>query len=234
MAVATQQRMTLADVLLKEGLINEDQHSKAVSEHERSSRSMVRILTDMGAVSEQTRVDLLRKRYNVKVVKLGDVTPSAEVAGVMSKEACRKSHVVPLRIEDGSVVVAMEDPTDVRVISDIERAFGRSVRPLLAATREIQETIDKLADGADDSGPKYAKPGLLHKLLSTASVLSITFAPLILFYYVIQNTPVGRDWFASLSLNHFERGLTFVVVWGSWASVAYFVNDLIFGKSAEQ
>lgn len=233
-ATALAHKESLADLLLQEGKINEDQYRKALSEYDRSKRSLVRIFTDMGILNDFTRMKLFRDTLNVKMVDLKDVVPRTEVAGFIGRDACRKRMAVPLLIEDGVVVVAMEDPTDMRTLSDMEKVFSMPVKPVLAKDEEILECIVKLPDeGASSISGIYPriddKPGINH--VATLSLMMMVFIPILLFYYFVAATEVGREVYGALNLTAFENILVFVIVWGSWASIAYFFNDLIFGKS---
>ena len=222
---------TVADVLLREGWIDKSQYNTALQEYERTRRSLLRIFTDMGAIDEDQRLNLLARTMHCKVVSLRDVTPRSDVAGYMTREVCRRRHVVPLQLEDGSVLVAMEDPTDVRTLSDLEKIFSRSVRPVLASTQEIMETIDKLPDSPDGViDAEEPKESFSYTLVANLTLLLLVFIPIVAFYYYL-STETGKEWYSQFEFSTFENILVFVVVWGSWAAMAYFINDLIYGKS---
>lgn len=233
MAVTSSQRMSLADLLFTEGLIDKSQRDQAIEEYDRSKRSLIRILHDMGALSEDHRIDFLHRKYECPVVNLKDVTPRPEVAGFLSPEMCRLHHVVPIRKEGGAVLIAMEDPTDVNLVADLEKVFSATVKPVLATVDEIIGTIDRLpmtdtaARGEDD------EPTGLHKLASTLTLVLLAFTPMIASFYYIMISPQGQEWYASFGLTQFETGLVFMISWGSWAAIAYFINDLLFGRKLD-
>jgi hypothetical protein len=228
-------RITLADSMLKEGIISREQYDLAIDEYNRSKRSLVGILTEMGALSDQKRVEFLSRKTQCEIVRLKDVVPSVEVAGYMNRELCRRQHLVPLRIDANRVVIAMQDPTDLRLISDLERLFGRNIKPVLASGTDIAETIERLpleTTTRAKTGPGI-EIGLGYKLISTFTLLLLTLAPMaVSWWYVFQNEK-GQEWYSAFSFTTFETALLLMVVWGSWAAISYFINDLIFGQSAE-
>lgn len=234
MAVATPPRMTLADILLKEGIINRDQHSRAVQEYDRTNRSLVRILSDMEVLPDDLRLKILRKTFDCEFVNLEGVAPSPEVARFVSREVCQRAHAVPLRIVDGTVLLAMEDPTDMRVIQDFERLFSRSVKPVLSSSSDIAETIDRLPQSSDANKlfAEEEKESLGYRFLSTFSLALMVFGPMLAFMYFISRTTTGSEWYGSFEFSTFENALVFLIVWGCWASISYFITDLIFGKPA--
>jgi len=225
-------RITLADSMLKEGLISREQYDQAIDEYNRSKRSLVGILTDMGALNDQKRIEFLARKTQCEIVRLKDVVPSMEVAGFMTRDLCRRQHLVPLRIDANRVVIAMQDPTDLRLISDLERLFGRSIKPVLAGSQEILDTIERLPL---DNRPAVAglEIGLGYKLVSTFTLLLLTLAPMAASWWYVFQSPKGQEWYGAFSFTTFETALLLMVVWGSWAAISYFINDLIFGQSAE-
>lgn len=235
MAIASPHRMSLADVLLKEKIINKDQYRRALEEYDRTRRSLVRILTDMEVLTEDLRMDILRKHTDCELVHLKDVVPSAEVAGYVTKETCQHAHAVPLRIDEAGVIVAMEDPTDIRTLGDFEKIFGLGVRPVLARSDEIAETIERLPEAmTGGAAPAEPEASLGYRIFSTVMLMVIVFVPLIFFYYFVNRTSQGAEWFGSFALNKFEIVLLYVVTWSSWAAVGYFIHDLLFHKAPER
>lgn len=234
MPTAAAPKGSLADVLLAEGAINQSDYEKAIKEYERSRRSLVRIFQEMGLITERKRLELLQRTMDVKVVNLRDYTPSSDVYGYISREVCRKRMAVPLRFEEGEVVVAMEDPSDIRTTSDLEKLFGRGVKAVLATETDIKECIEKLPDeGISSLSGEVAKLDSKtgHRVASTLTLMLLVFAPTLTFYYWISQTATGQEWYQGFGFTTFENVLAFVVVWGSWAAVAYMINDLLFGES---
>lgn len=234
MAVTSPQRMSLADLLFTEGLIDESQRDQAIEEYDRSKRSLIRILHDMGALSEDHRIEFLHRKYACPVVKLDDVTPRADVTGFLSPEMCRLHHVVPIRREAGAVLMAMEDPTDMALIGDLEKVFSATIKPVLATVDEILETIDRLPQGQTmEAAGRADEPSGLRKLVSSLFLVVLAFTPMIVSYYYIMVNAAGQEWYASFGLTRFETGLVFMIAWGSWAAIAYFINDLLFGRKLD-
>lgn len=229
MATAAMKKETLADILLRDGFITQEQHDEALQQHGFTKRSLVRILSDMGAIDEDTRLRILRQRCSCDAVDLTDFTPEYSVVGRMTRKQCRRYHVVPLRRQGDAVVVAMEDPTDVRLLGDLEKIFGSPVKPVLAKSKSIADTIERLPELEDQTGVgPIIEPSVGWKISRRITLPLLVFLPLVFFYYVIVGTEAGKTWYGGLGLGTFEEILFFVVGWGSWAAIAYFLDDLIF------
>jgi hypothetical protein len=225
--------MSLADFLLAEGVISREQRDRALEESDAKKVPVLRVLQEMGALSDADRIKVLHRKANIPVVSLEDVVPRPEVAGFISRDICRHHRVVPVRKESGGIMVAMEDPTDIDLIADLEKVFGTTVRPVLAPLSDIMETIDRLPESG---APTYAEPearSWTKGLLSTVSLIILAFGPIVGSFYFININEFGREWYASYGFTNFETGLVFLIAWGCWASLAYFLNDLIFGTPKE-
>ncbi|MCC6545947.1 hypothetical protein IT570_02170 [Candidatus Sumerlaeota bacterium] len=230
MAAISTPRMTLADALLKEGVIDRDQHDRALKEYDRTKTSLIRILTEMGAINDKTRLEILRRSTDCDMINLENVVPSADVAMGMTRDQCRRMHLVPLRIDGNSVCVAMEDPTDLRALETIEKIFGKPAKPLLATSKQIFETIERLPASEASQEAVELPRSWGYKFFAFLSLLFLTLAPMAIFYCSVILTNAGRKWYNGLAMSQFENALFFMVVWGSWAGVAYFLNDVIFGR----
>jgi hypothetical protein len=228
--VSSAARITVADSLLKEGLINGEQYNLAIEDYKRTKRSLVMILMEAGALNDQKRVDFLARKTQCEVVRLKDVIPSMDVAGIIDREHCRRLHLVPLRRDNGRVMVAMLDPTDLRVVSDLERLFNAGIRPVLATSAEISETIERLP--LDKDAPTADTPGVGYAIVSLFSLGLLTLGPMAASYYYVFFNAVGSEWFEGFKLDTVSRAIVLMVGWGSWAAFAYFLNDLIFGRSS--
>ena len=51
--------------------------------------------------------------------------------------------VLPIEVENGSLLVAMVDPLDITVIDDLQRLTGKMVQPLVATEEEIIDAFQR-------------------------------------------------------------------------------------------
>jgi len=95
---------------------------------------------DVGAVIEMierksgTRVDL-------PLVDLKGYEVSQAALDLVPEDLARKHTLLPLRVEDGYLVVAMADPTNLYAIEDLRVRTGLNVRPVRAMSEDIERAI---------------------------------------------------------------------------------------------
>ncbi|MGH2547589.1 MAG: type II secretion system protein GspE, partial [Actinomycetota bacterium] len=127
----------LADVLLEEGLITEEQLQRAQSEQERKGRSLGRVLIELGLVKETDLVAALARQVGLEFVDLSDHSIDPSAASLISDQVARRYRALPIAFEDSRLVVAMSDPSNVFALDDIRTITGLEVKPVVATAADI-------------------------------------------------------------------------------------------------
>ncbi|MBW3578297.1 MAG: type IV-A pilus assembly ATPase PilB [Actinobacteria bacterium] len=146
----------LGQVLLGEGLISPEQLRDAEEDQRRLGKSLGRILIDRKLVTEQDLVSALSKQIGMEFVDLAaiDVDPSA--VSLISDAVAKRYNALPIGFEDGKLVVAMSDPSNVFAIDDIRTATGYDIRPIVATRQDIAQAISRYHRMSDDIGDVLA------------------------------------------------------------------------------
>src|SRR5258706_12388742 len=69
----------------------------------------------------------------------------------LSAKFLRDAQAVPLREDDDEIALAIADPTDSYVLSAVQMASGKRVRPYIAAPNEIDAALERLYGGGKSS-----------------------------------------------------------------------------------
>jgi type IV pilus assembly protein PilB len=133
----------LADVLLEEGLITAEQLEKAAAEQERLGRTLGRVLIDLGMVKETDLVAALARQVGLDYVDLSDQHIDPAAASMVSEQVARRYRAMPIGFEDGRLIVAMSDPSNVFALDDIRTITGMDVKPVVATAGDIEAAIRK-------------------------------------------------------------------------------------------
>ena len=217
---------TLADTLLKEELISQDQYQQAIQEYEQSERSLGRILTEMGAITEGVKIGVLQKRYNCSLITLDKMKPKPEALKLIPKKYCVKYHTIPLQVEDERLVIAIEDPSDIRTINAMEAISSEAVKAMVAKTKDITAVLDRLPDDDEEKKKKEKTgPSWLASLTYYAVVVG---APILIFFNLLIYHPGVQKAWNELQLDAFEQGLIFFLAFSGWTILAYWIHDVIF------
>jgi type IV pilus assembly protein PilB len=134
----------LGEVLLEEGLISPENLQQAIDEQRRLGRSLGRILIDKGFVTESNLVAALAKRLGLEFVDLTEYQIDPSAAALIPENLARRYKALPVRFENGKVIVAMSDPSNVLALDDIRTLAGREVAPVVATATDIVAAISRI------------------------------------------------------------------------------------------
>jgi len=129
--------------MLEEGLLTEAQLDAALAEQASTGRSLGRILVETFGVSEGDLVRALARQVGLEFVDLADTSLDPSAVGMVTESLARRYQAIPVGREDGKLVVAMADPSNVFALDDIRAVTGCEVKTVVATATQIAETIDR-------------------------------------------------------------------------------------------
>ncbi|MFS0673074.1 GspE/PulE family protein [Ornithinibacillus sp. 179-J 7C1 HS] len=135
-------RKRLGDLLKEAGLVTEQQIDEAL-EHKRPDQKLGDVLLKSGYVTEQQLIQVLELQLGIPHVSLYQYPVDERVLSFVSRETAEKNYIIPLKIEDNSLLIAMKDPMDYYVIDDLELATGFNIKPVIATKDDILYAINK-------------------------------------------------------------------------------------------
>ena len=102
--------------------------------------SLAEKLIRSGAIGDDELADTLAAHYRVDVVDFRSTDPQPDAVGLLPQELARALRAVPIAVDDGSVVIAVVDPSPEHVAA-IGAALGRTVLPRVTTHREIERAL---------------------------------------------------------------------------------------------
>ena len=125
-------------------MLTEAQLDAALAEQARSGKPLGRLLIEQGTISETELVRTLARQVGLEFVDLSERVADPSVATVVSEALARRYQAIPIGWDDGRLVVAMADPSNVFAVDDIRALAGAEVKTVVATATQILETIDQL------------------------------------------------------------------------------------------
>jgi type IV pilus assembly protein PilB len=183
----------LGSLLIDEGLLTEAQLDAAVAEQARTGKPLGRLLIEQGTISEAELVRTLARQVGLEFVDLNDRTIDGSVAALVTESLARRYQAIPIGWEDGRLVVAMADPSNVFAVDDIRALAGAEVRTVVATASQIIETIERFfrVDGEVDEVMQAAtdEAGEETDLAGLSAI--VEDAPIVKFVNLLVNQAVG-------------------------------------------
>jgi type IV pilus assembly protein PilB len=140
----------IGQILVERKLISHDQLREAEEEQRSTGRSLGRILVDHRYVTEKDLVAALATQIGMGFVDLEETEVDARAATMISESIMRRHTVLPIRYEDGKLVVAMSDPSNIVAVDDVRTMTKMEVKAVVATKADIVKAIGKYAAMSDD------------------------------------------------------------------------------------
>ena len=134
-------RMSLADVLLKEKFITEDDLEKAREYQRENGGVLSDIFIKLGLVTEEQVVIGLAEQLGIPHMKLANYQLDPEVMEILPEKVIRENKVVPLSKSGNTLTVALANPLDILLIDDLKALTGCKIQTVVATPSEIEQTI---------------------------------------------------------------------------------------------
>ena len=132
--------------LVEHGLLTRQQADQFRAKHKETGKAVRELLAESGAVSEENLMEALAAVFRLPTVRLYEQQIDPEVRQLVRADLMREHVVLPFAFdpdEPGTLLVALNDPMNMRGRDLVGIASKCRVRPYLAATSDILLTIDR-------------------------------------------------------------------------------------------
>lgn len=92
----------------------------------------------------------LARSLGLPMVRLADIEPTPEANALVRPEVARRLRAVPLRVHQGTVAVAMEDPSNGDTLATLDFLCRQRVLAMVATPRDIRDAIAEHYDRVED------------------------------------------------------------------------------------
>lgn len=137
------QRKRLGQLLLEAGCITEIQLEKALSVQRKTHERLGHALINLGYITETGILELLENQLGVSRLNLTSEQVDKDVACLIPRSAAEKYQILPVKRQEGIIMLAMVDPTNFFAIEDVRMITGCEVKPVIATETEIVKAINE-------------------------------------------------------------------------------------------
>ncbi|MGL4363242.1 MAG: GspE/PulE family protein [Cellulosilyticaceae bacterium] len=144
-----QKNLKIGDILIKDGLITEEQLLKAL-ELQKKSNSKKRlgdVLINLEYISEEQFVSSLSRRLKVPYISLKNHQIDDQTVNILDETLARKYDAIPIGKNAKMLTVAMNDPLNLYAIDEMSLATKHEINAVISTKSEILRAIDKHYSG---------------------------------------------------------------------------------------
>jgi len=147
---ADQQRpdLSIEQWLRNQGRITPEQLEQAKSIHHKTPKKRLgQILLDMNIIDEADLLRCIAEQYGLPYIRIDEKSVQPNVIQLLEKDFMKSHSILPIQIEQGKLVVATADPTNVFLLDEVQR---KAKMPLIVKVCP-SEDIDKILTDENES-----------------------------------------------------------------------------------
>ena len=148
------ERQRLGEILVSLGAITSDQLAAALAwrSAEQPDERLGTTVVRLGYVTEDDVARALATQLRLSVVDLDELPLDPAMADIIPPDVAVRRQVLPLRVEDDVLVVAMTDPTDVILQDELRLRSGhRAIQPVVATPSALAAAFERMRPGGASS-----------------------------------------------------------------------------------
>ena len=127
--------------LLEEKVVSPEDLQPVLAKHEETGEGLLRLLQQEKLVDDEQIARAVAVVNDLDFVNLSPEMIDPLVAHLISHDMANRHSLIPLRREDGQLIVAMSAPLDLRARDEVELKTGYRVVPVAATPQAVQQAI---------------------------------------------------------------------------------------------
>ena len=134
----------LANTLISSGKLEQRALDRALRLRNGMGENLIELLPRLGLVSERDLAEAMAEELGFPLANARDYPQDAILKDHISARFLRHSRIMPLRMDDEQVTLAMANPFDQFSLDAVKLIAGRDIIPLIAVPGDIDAAIDRL------------------------------------------------------------------------------------------
>jgi type IV pilus assembly protein PilB len=159
----------IGEVVVDLGFASREKVEEAVAVARAQGRPTGQVLVEQGVLRQDQLARVVAERFGLDYVDLAVYELDMGAVNLISSDAAKRYQAVPVGFtDDGALLLAMADPTNVLTIDDVAMMTGRRIRAAAASVEDLNLLLARLArmdesieDIVDDGADGDAEPDLL-------------------------------------------------------------------------
>ena len=169
------ERVPIGELLKTSGVITDEQMASALQTQGTSGARFASQCLLLGFAEEVDLLKALSKQKGIPGLDLSRTVVPVEDLKIVPKRVAMDSLVLPVRVEDDRIFLAMADPDRRDLIDEVQFVTGRPVVGYIALQSALKRAIDEAYVLSESGGARFYKGSRLppdHKLIETARHLA--------------------------------------------------------------
>ncbi len=173
---------SIGQIFIEKSGLTPQQLEEGLAIQKRNGGFIGQILVQQGFITEDTLCHALSHQLGIPVMlPLEEQAIDPSLGRKIPIGFTRKNRMVPVRIDDGVVIVATENPFNIQSLDDLSVLMERPVRRVLSTGSEILRAINRMFDQSADTAEQMIHDleeedsgRLIHELEETEDLVEAT------------------------------------------------------------
>ncbi len=160
----------LKELLIAEGLTTSEVFDEIVLEAARMEQNLPDILISRGIMTEEYFSEVLGNYFGVKKANLSSQNVDESILHLLPEDISKDKRAAAFQREpDGSIAVAMEDPSDLEATEFLRRYLNSEIRPYLASANDLNFALSLYSKGGAEDFRKLIEENVAATMRSRAT-----------------------------------------------------------------
>ena len=143
--------LRLGDILIQQGVIDEEKLIAALSDQRAFGGKLGRTLVDLGYVTEEQLVHALATQLGLDTIDLAKVDVPPEALSLLPVDACERYGVFPVRVDrDRRVLWLATAEPDASTLREVAQIAQHTLEPILCSMSSIDRAVRRYYYGDQD------------------------------------------------------------------------------------
>ena len=143
-AVGMAKKKYLGELLIDAGFLTPEQLDECVKIVESTDRRLGDVAVEKGFLNQDELYRVLENQHRVTYVDLDKANINSETAKIITPELARRNKVIPVKLENNVLYIAIDDPKNFQALDEVRMASRMDVQPMLASRRSIATHLDRI------------------------------------------------------------------------------------------
>ena len=134
----------IGELLVRLGKLSHEQLEQAVEATHQHGGQLTTALFKLGYFEEPELVEILSGHYSLDRIEIEEIEIDADVVATVPHKLAIKHQVLPVSQHNGTITVAMADPSNILALNDIKFLTGRDIRVVLAEETPLKAQLERM------------------------------------------------------------------------------------------
>jgi DNA-binding response OmpR family regulator len=164
-------RKKLGRILLTQRVVTSDELEAMLKEQKaQPGKRIGAVAVETGRVSRLEILRALSEQHGIPAVDLRQAVMPLEHLALIPEDIARQHLILPVQVTPEQLVLAMADPSDKRIVEEIEFVSGRRVLPYVAMHDELAHVIAAVYQLAESGKSHFVGPDVTAQTLKDLGV----------------------------------------------------------------